>query len=137
MAKVDEPASSAGPVQQPEELTQAAEARMLHLINDWERAAGIKNVSFRRLRTADEHGFVRLTFDASAAGPMPAVAMLLYQVETSEIPLRVDVIEIDRKKEVGEEVQVHLQISTLARQGGKKGPTTQMADSSSPAEGGA
>jgi hypothetical protein len=46
---------------------------------------------------------------------MPAIAMLVYRVETAPIPLRVDDLHVTPKREGGDELQVQLTVSTLGR----------------------
>jgi hypothetical protein len=95
--------------------SSAAEGQLLHLMHDWENRAGAKNASFQRVNTGEEHGFIRLTFQVSAAGNMPAVAGLLYEVETASIPLRVDTMQVHPKTDGDDEVQIRMEISTLCR----------------------
>jgi hypothetical protein len=95
--------------------SSAAEGQLLHLVHDWEQRAGANNASFQRVGMSEEHGFVLLTFEVSAAGDMPAIAAFLYQIETASIPLRVENVQMHSKYEGGDEVQIHLEISTLYR----------------------
>ena len=95
----------------------AAEGQFLHLLHGWEKEAGVGKASFQRVRANELNGFTHLTFHVTATGRMPAVAMLLYRVETAPIPLRVEDVQLSPKKEGGEELQVQIVVSTLCRKG--------------------
>jgi hypothetical protein len=100
----------------------AAEEQLLHLFHDWEQQAGLSSDSFERVRTSDDHGFTRLTFQITAGGTMPAVAGLIYRIETAGIPLRIDSAELRPRSTVGDDVQVHLNVSTLCHSNGSTSP---------------
>ena len=93
----------------------AVEGQLLHLLHEWQQQAGVGGASFQRVHALEAHGFTHLKFQISAAGSMPAVAMLVYRIETAPIPLRVDDLHVTPKREGGEELQVQLVVSTLGR----------------------
>jgi hypothetical protein len=95
--------------------SSATEGRMMHLLHDWEQQSGTREASFGRVAGADEHGFLRLTFQVSAIGNLWSVAGLLYRVETAPIPLRVENAEVRPGAQGSDDVQIHLSISTLCR----------------------
>ena len=99
--------------------SSATEARMMHLLHDWEQQAGVREASFGRVGTADEHGFLRLTFQVSATGDLWAVAALLYRVETAPIPLHLESAEVRPQSAGGDDIQVHLSISTMCQANAK------------------
>lgn len=94
-----------------------AEGQFLHLLHGWEKEAGVGKASFQRVRSSELNGFTHLTFHVTATGRMPAVAMLLYRVETAPIPLRLEDVQLSPKKEGGDELQVQIVLSTLCRKG--------------------
>ena len=100
----------------------AAEGQLLRLLQEAEQQAGVSGASFQRTNTIEEHGFTRLAFQVTATGRMPAVAMLIYRLETAPIPLRVDDAQFHPKQENGDELQVHLTVSTLCRANRPAGP---------------
>jgi hypothetical protein len=93
----------------------AAEGRLLRLLQESEQAAGVSGASFQRVGIVDEHGFTRLSFQATVIGKMTSVAGFLYKIETASLPLRVDDVQVAPKLEGGEELQVHFILSTLCR----------------------
>src|SRR4029078_11215058 len=82
-----------------------AEMRVLHLFHDWEQKTGITGASFHRVRAVEDAGFAHLSFFASGKGSIVSVASLIYAVETSTVPLRIDDLRISPKRE-GEELQI-------------------------------
>jgi hypothetical protein len=90
----------------------AVEGQMLHLVNDWESKAGATDVSCQRIRTDSQHGFTRLTFQLSATGGMPAVAGLLYEVESAPIPLRIESLQLRPRTDKSEDLSIDLTVST-------------------------
>ena len=95
--------------------SSTVEGQLLHLLYEWQQQAGVAGASFQRVHAIEAHGFTHLKFQISAGGSMPAIAMLVYRVETAPIPLRVDDLHITPKKEGGDDLQVQLVISTLGR----------------------
>lgn len=92
-----------------------AEGRLLGMLQESEQGSGVNGASFQRVGIVEEHGFTRLTYQATALGKMPAIAMFLYRIETASIPVRVDDVQISPKDEKGEDRQVHFSVSTLCR----------------------
>jgi hypothetical protein len=101
-----------------------AEGRFLTLLDEWEKQAGVAKASFQRLRSVEAYGFTRLTFQVSATGRMPAIAALMYHVETAPIPLHVDQMQVMLSGASGDELQVQFTVSALCRTspGGGGGP---------------
>lgn len=117
----------------------AAEGQLLRLLQESEQQAGVGGASFQRTNTVDEHGFTRLAFQVSATGRMPAVALLIYRLETAPIPLRVDDAQFRPKQEGGDDLLVNLTVSTLCRANHSPRPATQSPPTlalSNPAGGG-
>jgi hypothetical protein len=100
--------------------SSAAEGQLLHIVQDWQQRAGADGASFERVGMSKQSGFVLLTFNVSVSGNMPALAAFLYQAETASIPLRVENVQMHPKTAGGEDLQLHLQISTLYRPSAKR-----------------
>jgi hypothetical protein len=103
------------------------ENQLLHLVRDWDDQTGVTNPSFQRVAQSAEHGFTRLTFQLGASGGIGPVAGLLYRVETSPIPLRVDAAQLRPTSEAGNDVEIHLTVSALCRKGAVRVPVSQVA----------
>jgi hypothetical protein len=91
------------------------EGQLLHLIHDWEQQTGVTNLSFLQTIAAQEHGFTRLTFALSANGALGPIAGLIYRVETSPIPLRIESAVIHVRAGGAQVLQVNLTVSALCR----------------------
>ena len=93
-----------------------AENHLLHLASQWEQSAGLSDASFQRVRTTKVGTFTQITVETAAAGPMPAVASLLQDVEVERTPLRVESLRISSATEQdGSELRVELTLSTLCK----------------------
>jgi hypothetical protein len=110
------------------------EANFLHMAHDWEQASGASNATFERMSADEEHEYTRLTFQISAAGPMPAVAALIYKTETAPIPLRIESTQIRPQNTGGDQVVVYLNVSTLCRGNANKLPPAPAAENASVAK---
>ncbi len=108
--------------------SSAAEGQLHHLVHDWEQQAAVTNGSFERVRTADEHGFIRLTYHVSAEGNTGALAMLLYRIETAAIPIRIDDIVVSTKADNNDDLKMNLSISSLCRGQNLPRPTAATAN---------
>jgi hypothetical protein len=96
--------------------------RILHRLRDWEAQTGVTGSAFERVAMTQDHGFTRLTFQISATGRIGAVAGLLYRVESSLVPLRLDSAELRPKGSVGDDLELHMNVSALCR--GRAVPAT-------------
>jgi Tfp pilus assembly protein PilO len=97
-----------------------AEGRLLALLQQSDQMSGVSGASFQRVGIVEEHGFTRLTFQATVIGKMSSVAAFLYRIETASMPIRVDDVLVAPKLESGDDLQVHFSVSTLCR--GKENP---------------
>jgi hypothetical protein len=105
-----------------------AEGRLLAMLQESEQASGVNGASFQRVGIVEEHGFTRLTFQATALGKMSSIAMFLYRIETAAMPARVDDVQISPKDDKGDDRQVHFSVSTLCR--GKESPRPHVGPAS-------
>lgn len=106
----------------------AVEGQVLHLVHDWEQQTGISNLSFQRTTAIQEHGFTRLTFNVTANGAIGPIAGLIYRVESSPVPLRIENTSIHPRSGAGEELQVNLSISALCQGKTQPPPATAPSD---------
>jgi hypothetical protein len=94
--------------------SSSAEAQLHHVMHDWEQQATLTNASFERVRTIEEHGLIHLTYRVAAEGDAGAMAMLLYRIETTPIPLRIDDLHVTVKGD-SDNLQIVFNISSLCR----------------------
>lgn len=93
----------------------SAEGKLLQLLQQSEQKSGVGGASFQRVGIVEEHGFTRLTFQATVVGKLSALAGFLYRVETASMPIRVDDVQVAPTKEAGDDLQIHFSVSTLCR----------------------
>jgi hypothetical protein len=111
------------------------EGQLLHLVHDWGQQTSITNLSFLRTMALEEHGFTRLTFSITANGALPPLAGLIYRVETSPIPLRIESTVIHQHPGGGDELQLNLTVSALCHAKSDSSPVQQApADNSQVSE---
>ena len=107
----------------------SAEGRLLQLLQKSEQTSGVGGASFQRVGIVEEHGFTRLTFQATVVGKLSALAGFLYRIETASMPVRVDDVQVAPTKEAGDDLQIHFSVSTLCR--AKQSPQQHPEPSSS------
>jgi hypothetical protein len=112
----------------------AVEGQLLHLVHDWEQQTGVSNLSFQRTTAVAEHGFTRLTFAVTANGALAPIAGLIYRVETSPVPLRIENTSIHTRPGGGDELQVNLSVSALCHGKTEAPPAAAPADNSQVSE---
>lgn len=112
----------------------AAEKDVLHHLRDWQGTAGVSAVSFQQIAAANEQGFGRLTFHISASGGIKAIAALLYAVESSTMPLRIDKVSL-ASSGTGDEIALRLTLSTICQKSTPKQVGTDRMANARGAEG--
>lgn len=114
-----------------------AERQMMHALQQWAQECGVGGLSLKPERSNQPHGFVQVSVHANGTGPMQAVAGLLWKVESAtSMPVRVGDLQLSPLKEGGGELQIQLEVSTLATapeaekdkdRGGRVGPKVATA----------
>lgn len=92
-----------------------AQAQLLNLLNTWIQESGVALSSMTPDLPAPEKEkqFIRVGAKLSVTGPMSAVAKLMYRLETAKIPLNVEDMQINQRKEGTDDLQVTVSLSTL------------------------
>ena len=94
--------------------SDAAEAeRQLLVVRDWAQEAGMTNLSTtpRREPRNDRTQIVRL--DAAAYGNLASVAKLLWRIETSPAPLKVDDLDLRARTDGTDDLAISFKVSTI------------------------
>ena len=90
-----------------------AESVLLRALRDWSNESGL-DLSSLKPETAAQQGPLRqVTVHAVGEGPMRSVAQFLWLVETAELPLKVEEMQIGARKEGADDLSLQLRISTL------------------------
>ena len=90
-----------------------AENRLIQAFQKWSDDAGLKNVTTvparPRLRTALQ----QVTLQVTAAGPLNAITKFLWNVESAPIPVRVQQLTLNTRKEGADDLTLSVTLSTI------------------------
>ena len=90
------------------------ERRMQHWLHLWAQEAGLANLALRADRSAAKQpGFTQVTVHAAGTGPVGAVANLLWRLEASPAPIRVNDVQLSPGREGSDQVQAQIKVSAL------------------------
>ncbi len=90
-----------------------AESQLQHELLNAAQQSGVSVVGTRPERSTSDKNFQVLNYSATGNGTMAAIARLLYIVERSKIPLRVNEVQVTPRREGTDDLQVRLSVSTL------------------------
>lgn len=90
-----------------------AESRVAEALNKWSKDARLELASVKPDRVAGDKGLKEIVFVVAGKGSLDSVAWFLYQVETSELPLKVKYMQLGSTSESGDSMSMELRLSTL------------------------
>lgn len=90
-----------------------ADSRLAHYLREWAQEARLALSSSRPERGKAEKGFLQVVSHGQAEGTQESLVKLLWAMERSNIPVRVDELSITAKKEGENRLSVNLNVSTL------------------------
>jgi hypothetical protein len=90
-----------------------AESRVAQALVKWSDDARLMLTSVKPDRMAGDKGLKEIVFVVAGKGSLDSVAWFLYQVETSELPLKVKYMQLGSTSESGESMSMELRLSTL------------------------
>ncbi len=89
------------------------ESRVLHAVRDWSQSSGLVLSSLKPEASTTHHGLEAVTFRATGAGPMQAVAGFLWRVQTASIPVKITELQIGSRKTGQDDLTLQIQLSAL------------------------
>lgn len=92
-----------------------AESRTLEAINKWAGQAKLSLVSVKPEYRRSEETLVPVVFRVSANGSMNAISRFVYEVETANIPVCVDNLQISGNDKKKDELSLQMGVSALYR----------------------
>ena len=92
----------------------SAESQAQRATLAWAQNAGIAVDSFKREQPGMQEKFQVVSFGMQGHGSTPSIAKLLWSIETATIPIRINDLRIQARKEGTDDLSVVLSISTLA-----------------------
>ncbi len=90
-----------------------AESRVAQALVKWSEDARLMLTSVKPDRMAGDKGLKEIVFVVAGKGSLDAVAWFLYQVETSELPIKVKYLQLGSTSESGDSMSMELRLSTL------------------------
>jgi len=114
-----------------------AESQVLHALGTWAADARLNVVSVRPERTTapDQTPLPTIAFQAAGTGSLAAVARFLWHLETAEIPIRVETVQLTSRRDGQDDLSLQIKLTTLYAPGGG-GPGDRQAEAPRPSEGG-
>ncbi len=93
----------------------AAEGRLLHAVGDWAEQAGLALSSVQPDRRAPGKGAAvgEIVVQASGTGTMRSVARFLWLAETTDLPLRIQELQLGARTEGADDLSLQLELSTI------------------------
>ena len=101
-----------------------ADSPLLHNVREWGQDAGLEMSSVKPERAEKEKGFDRLTYRVTAAGGMRQLSQFLYEIESSNVPVRVTDVTINSRKDGTDDLSLVLGLSTIYHAPGAKDAPT-------------
>jgi len=93
--------------------TGAAESALLRALRDWSRDSGLALSSLKPERPAQEGLLPSVAVQVVGGGTMENAARFLWLVETSELPLRIEQMQIGTRKEGSDDLSLQLRLTAL------------------------
>ena len=92
-----------------------AESQLQLALDEWSQECGVNVSSLKYERSSAEGKFLQISFHLTGTGPLSTISSLMWRLETTTMPLRVNEIQISPRKEGQDDLQLQLAISTLCR----------------------
>jgi hypothetical protein len=90
-----------------------AESSVAKALDQWAAQARLTLTSVKPDRMAGDKGVKEILFVVAGKGSLDAVAWFLYQVETSQLPIKVKYVQLGSASEAGDSMSLELRLSTL------------------------
>ena len=94
---------------------QQAESDLLAALGEWSGRSGLALPSIQPQRSIQDGELHQLVFQVTGNGLMQAVTRFLFELESSDMPVRVVTLTISARSEGDDELSVQIRISTIYR----------------------
>jgi len=101
------------------------ESEVTKAMDQWSQDARLTLSSVKPDRLAGDKGAKEIVFVVTGKGPLDAVGWFLYQVETSDLPIKVKYMQLGSSSEAGESMSLELRVSALYLAGDEKSSPQQ------------
>src|SRR5205814_9365061 len=82
-------------------------------VREWAQASGINLPTVTPQRPATEKHFSKLTLRASGTSSMSQLGKFLYRIQTAQVPVAVNEIQVATRKDGTDDLKVDLAIETI------------------------
>ena len=94
---------------------ETATSRAMNAANAWMQRTRIMTIGLKPERTTTENKFLVTSFHLEGGGNMASMAKLIYALETAEMPVRINELQIRPKNREGtDDLKVDMSVSTLS-----------------------
>jgi Tfp pilus assembly protein PilO len=90
-----------------------AESALLRALQDWSRASGLTLSLLKPERPVQKGCLPQIVVHAVGGGTMENIVKFLWLVETAELPLKVEQMQLGSRKEGADDLSLQLQLSAL------------------------
>jgi hypothetical protein len=90
-----------------------AESTLLHALREWSQDSEVTLSSVKPERVPQEGPLHLVTIHAVGSGPMRSMARFLWLIETAELPLKVEEIELGSRKEGTDDLSFQMRLSAV------------------------
>ena len=91
----------------------AAESQALHAMRDWAQGSRVDLQSLKPERIGRVGDFQQIRVQATGTGTTSAVAVLMNQIETAKIPMRINDVRLTSRKEGTDDLSFSMSVSTV------------------------
>ena len=89
-----------------------AESQVLHSVRDWAQDAGMSLSAVKPERTEKDKEFIRTNFRATGVGGMSQISRFLWNLQSSDIPIRITDLQIASRKDGADELTLQIGMAT-------------------------
>lgn len=89
-----------------------AESQVLHNVRDWAQDAGMSVSAVKPERTEKDKEFIRTNFRATGVGGMSQISRFLWNLQNSDIPIRITDMQIASRKDGTDELTLQIGMAT-------------------------
>lgn len=100
-----------------------AESRTLEVINKWATQASLSLASVKPEYRRSDETLVPVVFRVSANGSMGAIARFIWEIETAQIPVCIDNMQISSRDKKKDDLSLQMGVSALYRKATKSEET--------------
>ena len=90
-----------------------AESQMLRSIRDWSADEGVRLSLLRPERSTEKTELPEITVHVAGTGSMAEVSRLLWQIEQSQAPIKIKMLQLGSRKDGTDDLSMQLKVSTI------------------------